>query len=281
MVNMVDRDTVFCMSLAARPGNHGNRFHNFLYAELGLNYLYKSFTSSDIAGTIAGIRSLGIRGTSVSMPYKEACIPFLDELDPSARAIDSVNTILNEDGRLIGLNTDFIAVRSLLDEYAVPTTASFALLGAGGMAKAVLAALTDAGFHDGVVLSPFDADRGRQLAERYGVESDVELGERRPGFLLNATPIGMEGGPDADSLAYPAEAIGAASAVFDVVYLPPTTPLATLARSLGKTVITGDQVMVRQAKEQFELYTGVRPTDEQVARAERFAADPEGYLASV
>ena len=49
MVNVIDRDTVLCISLAARPGNHGNRFHNFLYAELGLNYLYKSFTSSDIA----------------------------------------------------------------------------------------------------------------------------------------------------------------------------------------------------------------------------------------
>lgn len=281
MVNMVDRDTVLCISLAARPGNHGNRFHNFLYAELGLNYLYKSFSSSDIGGTIAGIRSLGIRGASVSMPYKESCIPFLDALEDSARAIDSVNTIVNDNGTLTGANTDFIAVRSLLDEYQVPPTASFALLGAGGMAKAVLAALVDAGFQDGVVLSPFNPERGEQLAQRYGVEADTELRDRRPRLLINATPIGMAGGPDADTLAFAEAAVRSADYVFDVVYLPSTTPLVVLARSFGTTVITGDQVMVRQARAQFELYTGVVPTDEQIEHAELFAADPAAYLASV
>lgn len=281
MVNRVDRDTVMCISLAARPGNHGNRFHNFLYAELGLNYLYKSFSSSDIGATIGGIRSLGIRGASVSMPYKESCIPFLDALEDSARAIDSVNTIVNDDGRLTGLNTDFIAVRTLLDDYAVPPTTPFALLGAGGMAKAVLAALVDAGFRDGVVLAPTGPERGRRLAERYGVAADTELVGRRPGLLINATPIGMSGGPESDALAFDEDAVRGADYVFDVVYLPAETPLVTLARAEGKTVITGDQVMVRQAKEQFALYTGVTPTDEQIDRAELFSADPDAYLASL
>lgn len=280
MVNMIDRDTVMCISLAARPGNHGNRFHNFLYAELGLNFLYKSFSSSDIGATIGGIRSLGIRGASVSMPYKESCIPFLDALEDSARAIDSVNTIVNDGGRLTGLNTDFIAVRTLLDDYEVPPTTPFALLGAGGMAKAVLAALIDAGFRDGIVLSPRNPERGRELAARYGVEADTELGDRRPGLLINATPVGMAGGPDADALAFDEDAVRGADVVFDVVYLPADTPLVNLARAEGKTVITGDLVMVRQAKEQFELYTGVAPTDEQIDRAELFSADPDAYLAS-
>ncbi|WP_415076442.1 shikimate 5-dehydrogenase [Microbacterium sp.] len=277
---MVDRDTTMCISLAARPGNHGNRFHNFLYAELGLNYLYKSFSSTDIGATIGGIRSLGIRGASVSMPYKESCIPFLDALEDSARAIDSVNTIVNDGGRLTGLNTDFIAVRSLLDEHGIPSTASFALLGAGGMAKAVLAALVDAGLRDGVVLAPTNPQRGARLAGRYGVETDTELGSRRPALLVNATPLGMSGGPEAGTLAFDAAAVAAADYVFDVVYLPADTPLVDLARAEGKTVITGDQVMVRQAKEQFELYTGVAPTPEQIARAELFSADPAAYLAS-
>jgi len=280
MVNMIDRDTVVCISLAARPGNHGNRFHNFLYDELGLNYLYKSFSSSDIGATIGGIRSLGIRGASVSMPYKESCIPFLDELEDSARAIDSVNTIVNDGGKLTGLNTDFIAVRTLLDDYEVPPTTPFALLGAGGMAKAVLAALVDAGFRDGVVLSPTNPERGRDLAARYGVEADTTLGDRRPGLLINATPVGMAGGAESDALAFDADAVRAADYVFDVVYLPAETPLVNLARAEGKTVITGDLVMVRQAKEQFALYTGVTPTDEQIDRAELFSADPAAYLAS-
>lgn len=279
-MNTIDRDTVMCISLAARPGNHGNRFHNFLYAELGLNYLYKSFSSSDIAATVAGIRSLGIRGASVSMPYKESCIPFLDALEDSARAIDSVNTIVNDNGVLTGLNTDFIAVRSLLDEHAIPRTAEFALMGAGGMSKAVLAALVDAGFRHGVVLAPTNLARGQALAQKYGVDAAAELGDRRPALLINATPLGMAGGPEADTLAFDEDVVRAADFVFDVVYLPVATPLVNLARAEGKTVITGDEVMVRQAKEQFELYTGVAPTAEQIERAELFSDDPAAYLAT-
>ncbi len=271
MVIAIDRDTKMCISLAARPGNHGNRFHNYLYAELGLNFIYKSFSSTDIGATIGGVRSLGIRGVGVSMPYKESCMPFLDRIDPSAAAIDSVNTIVNDEGVLTGYNTDYIAVRSLLADNAFDTTTPFALLGAGGMAKAVLAALVDSGFHDGVVISPRSPERGERLAARYSVAADVSLAGRRPRLLLNATPIGMEGGPEADKLAFDADAVAAADAVFDVVYLPPDTPLVRLARSLGKTTVTGDQVMARQALEQFVMYTGVRPTPEQIQAAEDYA----------
>ena len=270
MVIPIDRDTTMCISLAARPGNHGNRFHNYLYAELGLNYVYKSFRSTDIGATVGGVRSMGIRGAGVSMPYKESCMPFLDHIDPSAAAIDSVNTIVNDHGVLTGYNTDYLAVRSLLAAYSLPTDLPFALLGAGGMAKAVLAALVDSGFRDGVVLSR-TPQRGADLASRYGVESDTALNGRRPTLLINSTPIGMSGGPERDDLAFDANAIDAASAVLDVVYLPADTPMVRHAHSLGKTTITGDQVMLRQALEQFVMYTGVRPTPEQIQAAEDYA----------
>ena len=110
MVNYVDRDTVLCISLAARPSNHGVRFHNWLYDKLGLNYLYKAVAPTDIAQAVAGIRGLGIRGAGVSMPYKQAVIPLVDELHPSAARIEAVNTIVNTDGRLVGYNTDYVAV---------------------------------------------------------------------------------------------------------------------------------------------------------------------------
>jgi shikimate dehydrogenase len=70
----INKDTQLCMSLAARPGNFGTRFHNFLYRELGLNFIYKAFTTRDIRSAIGGIRALGIRGCAISMPFKEACI---------------------------------------------------------------------------------------------------------------------------------------------------------------------------------------------------------------
>lgn len=271
-MNVVDRDTVMCISLAERPGNHGNRFHNYLYAELGLNYIYKSFSSSDIGATVAGIASLGIRGASVSMPYKERCIPYLDDLDPSARAIGSVNTIVNDGGRLVGYNTDYLALRALLGRVRLPS--DFALRGSGGMARAVVAALVDSGLSDGVVIARSEA-RGRLLAESFGVEWAPDLGDRRPSLLVNATPIGMVGGPDVGELAFPAEAVAAATTVVDVVFAPVETPLVSLARRVPTDVVTGDSILLLQALEQFVLYTGVRPSDAQVSRAEAYASSGE------
>ncbi|OBC10830.1 shikimate 5-dehydrogenase [Mycobacterium sp. 852013-50091_SCH5140682] len=271
-MNVIDRDTVMCMSLAARPGNHGNRFHNYLYSELGLNYIYKSFSSSNIGDTIAGIRSLDIRGVGVSMPYKESVIPFLDQLDASAQAIESVNTIVNNKGVLTGYNTDFIAVRLLLDQFEIPTHTPFALLGAGGMAKAVLAALRDAGFTEGIVVAPRNLARGSKLAARYDVRAGADLAGTRPRLLLNATPVGMSGGPEADQMAFASDIVAEAEYVFDAVYMPRDTPLVCEAKQFGKRVITGDQVMLHQASEQFVLYTGIRPSRAQLEAAETYAA---------
>lgn len=270
-VNVIDRDTQMCMSLAARPGNHGNRFHNFLYAELGLNFVYKSFTTTDLGATIAGVRSVGIRGVGVSMPYKEACMQYLDKIDASAEAIASVNTILNEDGKLVGYNTDYIAIRKMLAGHGVPTDQDFAILGSGGMAKAVIAGLRDSGFTRGTIVSPFDLDGAKKLGERYGFDAVSEIGSLRPKFILNATPVGMAGGPAEHDLAFPEDVVAAAESVFDVVYMPPKTPLVNLATSLGKLVMSGAEVMKLQSLEQFEMYTGVRPTDEQIAKAEAYA----------
>jgi shikimate dehydrogenase len=97
---ILNKDMQVCISLAGRPSNIGTRFHNFLYDELGLNFVYKAFTTDDLEGAVRGIRALGIRGCSVSMPFKEAIIPLVDNLEASAVAIESVNTVVNEDGFL-------------------------------------------------------------------------------------------------------------------------------------------------------------------------------------
>ena len=106
MTKHLNKDTQVCMSLAARPSNFGTRFHNYLYDALDLDYLYKAFTTKDIKAAIGGVRALGIRGCAISMPFKEEVIPLVDEMDASANAIDSVNTIVNTDGYLNAYNTD-------------------------------------------------------------------------------------------------------------------------------------------------------------------------------
>src|SRR6478609_9125991 len=166
---MLNKDMTLCISLSARPSNNGTRFHNFLYEELGLNWIYKAFAPTDLGQAIAGVRGLGIRGCAVSMPYKEDVIALVDAMDPSARAIESVNTIVNDGGRLTAYNTDYTAIEQLLQRNAIPTDYSVWLLGAGGMAKATAAALRDAGFRRVTIIARNEA-AGRALAELYGFE---------------------------------------------------------------------------------------------------------------
>ena len=270
METTINKDTRLCMSLSGRPGNFGTRFHNYLYRELGLNFIYKAFTTSDLPGVITGIRALGIRGCAVSMPFKEACIEWLNELDPSARGIMSVNTIVNTDGVLRGYNTDYTAVYSLLKSRAVPSHLEFVLRGSGGMAKAVACALKDAGFTKGTIVARNES-AGTALASLYGYRWESDLADATPGLLINVTPIGMTGGTEAEELSFPSRMIESAEVIFDVVAIPTETPLIRKAGALGKPFISGADVIVLQAVEQFVLYTGVRPTDNLIAQAAAFA----------
>lgn len=266
---ILNKDMTLCISLAARPSNIGTRFHNYLYDELGLNYIYKAFTTTDLPAAIGGVRALGIRGCAISMPFKEDVIALVDRMDPSATAIDSVNTIVNDDGVLTAYNTDYLAVARLLADHKVSTDHTVLVRGSGGMAKAVVAAVRDSGFRDVTVVAR-NEEAGRALAGLYGFAWQQEVGSSTAGLLINVTPVGMAG-PDADEVSFPAAAIEAASVVFDVVALPSETPLIRAARAAGKPVITGAEVIALQAEEQFVLYTGVRPSPEQVAAAGEFS----------
>ena len=262
----LNRDTQLCMSLSGRPGNFGTRFQNFLYSALELNYVYKAFTTRDLPAAIGGIRALGIRGCAISMPFKEACIPLVDSIADSAAAIASINTIVNDSGHLRAYNTDYIAVRSLIEQHHLHPAMHLVLRGSGGMAKAVACAFRDAGFRHGHIVAR-NAATGRALADTCGFAWVDDASPLRADVLVNVTPVGMEGGPERDQLAFARDMVEHAQTVFDVVALPPETPLITLARSLGKPVITGAEVIVLQAVEQFVLYTGVRPDAALIARA--------------
>ena len=266
MTLSINRDTQLCMSLSGRPGNFGTRFQNFLYQALDLNYVYKAFTTKDLPAAIGGIRALGIRGCAVSMPFKEACIPLVDAIDDSAQAIASINTIVNDDGHLRAYNTDYIAIRKLIEQHALSTDMRVALRGSGGMAKAVACAFRDAGFRHGYIVARNEA-AGHKLAQISGFTWVADMRGQSAELLINVTPIGMEGGAEAVQLAFERADVERAKVVFDVVALPPETPLIKLARSLGKPVITGAEVIVLQAVEQFVLYTGVRPDDGLIAQA--------------
>lgn len=267
---ILNKDMTLCISLAARPSNIGTRFHNYLYEELGLNYIYKAFKPVRLADAIVGVRGLGIRGCAISMPYKEDVIALIDEMDASASAINAVNTIVNNTGHLTGYNTDYTAVRRLLDRLKVQRDLSVLVSGSGGMARAVTAALHGAGTVNGRIVARNET-AGRALASRYGYAWAPAADGLTADLIINATPVGMGGGPAHSELSFPAETIVAALIVFDVVASPSETPLIRAARAAGKQVITGAEVAAAQAEEQFVLYTGIRPSEQQVRRAAEFS----------
>jgi shikimate dehydrogenase len=240
-----------------------------LYDELKLNFIYKAFTTDDLEGAVRGIRALGFRGASISMPFKEAIIPMLDDLEPSAKAIDSVNTVVNNEGVLTGSNTDFEAVLALLNNTSIDRSSRVLVRGSGGMANAVVAAFKEAGFKN-LTVTARNKEAGSGLATKYGYSFDENALNEAFDFLVNVTPIGMSGGNEAE-LAFSEELIASASSVFDVVASPSETPLIAAARAQGKNLITGAQVHALQAALQFEKYTGVKLSPEQIARASEFS----------
>ena len=266
----LNKDTRLCISLASRPSNIGTRFHNYLYDQLGLDFIYKAFTTTDIEAAIGGVRALGIRGCSVSMPFKEDVIALVDTMEPSASAINSVNTIVNDDGHLRASNTDYLAVVRLIAEHQLDPSSTVIIKGSGGMASAVGAAFRDKGFGSGTVVAR-NGPAGRRLADRLGYGYADETPAGGADVVVNVTPIGMADGPESTELSFGEAVIAKARTVFDVVALPSETPLIVAARAAGVPVITGAEVIALQAAEQFERYTGVRPTAEQVAEASAFS----------
>jgi len=264
----ISKSTTLCISLSSRPSNIGTRFHNYLYRALDLDFVYKAFAPNDINQAISGIRGLGIRGAAISMPFKEKVIPLIDSLDETAAIIQSVNTIVNTDGHLKGFNTDFSAVRSLLLANGLTPNHSVLVVGSGGMAKAVTAAVLNLGVTKCHVFSR-NAKTGEAIAQQYGyVRSENGISAD---FVINATPIGMAGGLEESQIPVSEDVIQSANVVFDVIAVPAQTPLIKRAMDLGKLVILGTEVMTLQAVEQFTLYTGLTPDAELIQRAAEYS----------
>ncbi len=268
MIQQINKDTQLCMSLSGRPGNFGTRFHNFLYGKLDLNFIYKAFTTNNLEGAVKGIRALGIRGCAISMPFKEAVIDFLDCIDPTAKRIAAVNTIVNDGGRLTGYNTDYIAIRELLQQNRIPNTLSVVVLGSGGIAKAIVCALRELTFKDCIVVAR-NTKTGPALAGMYGYRWQQAFGSATFDVLINATPIGMK--PNIEEMPFPQPLIKKAKFVFDAVADPFETQIIKVSRSFDKEVISGFTITVIQAREQFRLYTGVALSQDLAEEAAKFA----------
>jgi shikimate dehydrogenase len=228
--------------------------HNRAFAETGHPGVYLAFRVIDLPPAVAGIRALGLKGVSVTLPHKVAMMDQLDEIDPLAEKIGAVNTIVNRNGRLVGFNTDGRgAVDALADAIAV-SGSRVALVGAGGAARAIGFTLAAEGA--GVTVVNRSEARGKALAR--DLDADFQpLGRFGPdGFdiLVNTTTVGMVPGTDATPIR--PEDLCPDMVVMDIVYNPLETLLLESAGKIGCRTVDGVAMFVNQGAAQFELWTG-------------------------
>ena len=239
---------------------------------IGFDGVYQPWdvAPGDVADFVRGLRAADARGVNVTVPHKEAVIPFLDEVDDWAAAAGAVNTIVNRGGRLTGHNTDGVGFLRALREGAgfEPQGKAALVLGAGGSARGVVYALARAGAAR-LSIANRTLERARRLA-RMAADSGVAPGFRADALplsdagdaaadaalIVNCTSMGMWHGPDESGAPLLAAAIPAAALVNDLVYNPPETPLLREAVRAGASVLGGIQMLVYQGAASFEMWTG-------------------------
>ena len=257
-------------AVVANPIKHSISpfIHNTAFEATATNGVYVAWEieTSDLEQTISNIRRYQMFGINLSMPYKEQVIPYLDELSDEARLIGAVNTVVNHDGILIGYNTDGKGFFKSLPSFTI-TGKKMTLLGAGGAAKSILAqAILDGANQISVFVRESSMEKTKSYLDRleeqtgfkvdlYALEDVSELQARiaESDLLVNATSVGMDGqsSPVPESIVLPETLL-----VADIIYKPFETPFLKLARSQGNPAVNGLGMLLHQAAEAFQLWTG-------------------------
>lgn len=245
--------------ILAHPAGHSlsPAIFNAAFKEVGMDAEYRVYDIPDVklAEFMKTVRHEPVSGLSVSLPHKEAVMTYLDEVDEDARAIGAVNCVVNRGGFLHGYNTDFVGANKALLEVGSLSGRKVVLLGAGGAARAITYGLLKKGAE--VTILNIDKEKAAELAGEFGVSygllADAEQFDGD--ILVQATSIWTLN-PEAElSDLIPDEYVKRFEIVMDIVYKPLMTPLLMAAESAGKTVITGDKMLLYQAVEAFKLFT--------------------------
>jgi shikimate dehydrogenase len=232
--------------------------HNAAFAALGENRVYVPLPVIRLDGVLAAVRNLGLSGLSVTIPFKEAVLAWLDEIDPVAARIGAVNTIqvreMNGERELFGTNTDWLGANRALAEEISLTGSRAVILGAGGAARAIGFGLMEAGAT--IEIHSRTEKRGRALADTLGClwRPLKDTGSRPAEILINATSVGMA--PKASDSPVRRDVLSSFTVVMDIVYSPLQTRLLREAAAAGCRCIDGLQMLLYQGAAQCELWTG-------------------------
>ncbi len=267
----IDTQTKLC-AVIGHPVGHSlsPAIHNAAFAQLGLNFVYLAFDVTDVKSVLAGMRAMpSWRGLSVTIPHKLAVIEHLDEIDPIARHIGSVNTITNEDGKLLGDSTDGPGTLRAFEEAGIELKGKRVLfLGSGGAVRAVAFAMAEMTTAAGITILGRTRKNVEQLVADLNRTISVsiaagDLAKELAGameshdVIINGMPIGMAPKDDGASPVH-ASMLKREHAVFDMVYRPMRTRLIEDAERAGCRIVLGREMLIHQAALQFERWTGER-----------------------
>lgn len=261
------------------------QIHNAALAQANANAIYIPFRvpADDLESFVEDVPSLGLKGLSVTIPHKESIAKCLTKVDPAAKGIAAVNTVLFRDGQVLGYNTDYKAAMDAMEDTlgeigADPSPLKdkrVLVLGAGGVSRAVMYGLQRRGAKTTI------ASRTRERSDKLAKEFDgkavdwVARHKVEAEVLVNGTPIGMH--PNVDESPFNKAYLKPSMTIFDTVYNPESTLLVKDARERGCRVVTGVEMFVRQAALQFQLFTGKRPPADLMRDTLKRAIGPVKY----
>ncbi len=221
------------------------------------SYTALRVTPEELADFMNEVRETGIRGISCTSPHKITIMAYLDEIDGVARKIGAVNSVVNNDGELIGYNTDWLGVVQPLEKLAPLSGKHVAMFGAGGAARAIAYGITNRGGK--LTIYNRTLDKAKVLADELGATAaslspDELAAIKSMDIIINASSVGMR--PDDAATPVPRQYITNKHIVFDAVYVPYETRLLREAAEQGAQVIHGTEMLLQQGVAQFKLYTG-------------------------
>jgi len=266
----INTNTQIC-AIIGNPVEHSlsPAIHNAAFKHCNLNFIYVACPVEDVKGALTGMRALGnFRGMSVTIPHKTEIMKYVDEITVSDRNIGSINTVIYEQGKLIGLGTDGAgALKALVDSGVEIDNKNILVLGAGGAARAITFTLAlDTKLNELLILDidktqldklTTDLVHGTDgvIKSELLTENSISSAMKNSDIIIHCTPIGMH--PNTDKSLISPELFRSGQVVFDVVYTPLETKLLTEAKACGLKTIQGVEMFINQAVLQFEKFTCV------------------------
>ncbi|MBU1340770.1 MAG: shikimate dehydrogenase [Proteobacteria bacterium] len=257
---MMDSDThLYCVF--GNPVRHSKSpvLHNAFFQRHHINAVYLAFEIDEIAKGLTAIKTLNIKGASVTIPFKESIMAELDWIDADALDIGAVNTVVNNNGKLLGYNTDYKAAITPLKPFGIKSK-SVCIIGAGGAAQAVAYGIHKEGGK--LVVINRNKHRGETLAQKYdaqfiSMDEISKIEKIKTDIIINTTSIGMT--PDIETSPIPSAVLNSKMIVMDIVYNPLKTKLLSAAQDKGCTTIDGLSMFMHQGAAQFKVWTGISP----------------------